>query len=229
MRRRAFVVRPPGEFVDFMVLGCGLAADSTPNAYATQARAMERIEKSIEVNVPIRTCYDQWTQFESFPEFMEGIVEVTQLDDKRLQWVADIAGERKEWTAEIIEQRPDEVISWRSTSGVLNNGSVTFQSLGASRCKVTLIMTYEPQGAVEKIGDLLGVLRARVGGDLKRFKDLVEHRHVASGGWRGEIREGEVKKNYRGVAARTGAMADAPSKTADEEIADELDRDVKGY
>src|SRR5688572_614221 len=100
---------------------------------------MERIEKAIEVDVPVPTAYNQWTQFESFPQFMEGVVEVQQLDDKRLRWVAEIAGERKEWTAEIVDQRADEVVSWRSTSGALNNGSVTFQDLGAGKTKITLI------------------------------------------------------------------------------------------
>src|ERR1051326_4880790 len=102
---------------------------------------MERIEKTIEVDVPVRTAYDQWTQFESFPTFMEGVTEVQQLDDKRLRWVADIGGTRKEWTAEIVEQRPDEIVSWRSTSGALNNGSVSFQPLGQTPCEARLIMT----------------------------------------------------------------------------------------
>jgi|SRR5688572_18845365 len=155
---------------------------------------MERIEKSIEVDVPATTCYNQWTQFESFPTFMEGVVEVQQLDDKRLRWVAEIAGERKEWTAEIVEQRPDEVVSWRSTSGALNNGSVTFQSLGPDRAKVTLILTYEPVGAKEKVGGALGIVSARIEGDLRRFKEFIETQQVPTGAWRGEIREGEIRR-----------------------------------
>jgi uncharacterized membrane protein len=155
---------------------------------------MERIEKSIEVDVPVTTCYNQWTQFESFPSFMEGVVEVQQLDDKRLRWVAEVGGERKEWTAEIVEQRPDEAISWRSTSGAMNNGSVTFQQLAPDRAKVTLILTYEPVGAKEKIGDALGVLSARIEGDLRRFKEYIETRQVPTGAWRGEIREGEIRR-----------------------------------
>ena len=155
---------------------------------------MERIEKTIEVDVPVRTAYDQWTQFESFPTFMEGVTEVQQLDDKRLRWVADIGGTRKEWTAEIVEQRPDEIVSWRSTSGALNNGSVSFKPLGESRCQVRLIMTYEPSGAKEAIGDALGVLSARIEGDLRRFKEFVETQQAPTGAWRGEIREGQVKK-----------------------------------
>lgn len=153
---------------------------------------MHRIEKSIEINVPVNTCYDQWTQFESFPSFMTGIVEVKQLDDKSLHWVADIAGERKEWNAEIIEQTPNEVISWRSTSGPLNNGSVTFQPLTPDTCKITLIMTYDTEGAKEKVGDALGLFSARVSADLHRFENYIEERQVPTGGWRGVIHEGKV-------------------------------------
>src|ERR1041385_1627048 len=116
---------------------------------------MERIEKSIEVDVPVTTAYNQWTQFESFPSFMEGVVEVQQLDDKRLKWVAELGGERKEWTAEIVQQEPDKVVSWRSTSGALNNGSVSFQPLGDNRTKVMVIMTYELETFKEKLGDAL--------------------------------------------------------------------------
>ena len=163
---------------------------------------MERIEKSIEVDVPVKTCYDQWTQFESFPNFMEGIQQVDQLDAKRLRWVAEIAGERKEWTAEIVEQRPDEVVSWRSTSGTLNSGSVTFQEIDPGRTKVTLIMTYEPLGAKEKIGDALGIVDARIGGDLRRFKEFIESKRVPTGAWRGEIRAGQVRRSDAGSAGR---------------------------
>lgn len=161
---------------------------------ASSRPAMERIEKTIAVDVPVKTCYDQWTQFESFPQFMEGVKQVDQLDDKRLRWVAEIAGERKEWTAEIVEQRPDEVVSWRSTSGAMNNGSVTFQEEDG-KCKVTLIITYEPQGAKEKVGDFLGILNARVEGDLRRFKEFIESKRVPTGAWRGEIREGQVRRS----------------------------------
>ncbi|MEA3165466.1 MAG: hypothetical protein QOJ26_323 [Thermoplasmata archaeon] len=165
---------------------------------------MERIEKSIEVDVPVSTCYNQWTQFESFPSFMEGVVEVQQLDDKRLRWVAEIGGERKEWTAEIVEQRPDEVISWRSTSGAMNNGSVTFTEVAPNRTKVTLIMTYELVGFKEKLGDALGVLKARVESDLKRFKEFIETQQVPTGAWRGEIREGQVRTSKTALEEQTG-------------------------
>ncbi len=155
---------------------------------------MHRIEKNIEVNVPVRTCYDQWTQFESFPSFMAGVIAVQQLTDKTLRWVAEVGGERKDWNAEIVEQKPNEVISWRSTSGALNNGSVTFTPLASDKCRVTLIVTYEPEGAKEKLGDLLGVLSARISADLQRFKEFIEGRRVATGSWRGEIHESQVKE-----------------------------------
>src|ERR1041385_7164257 len=155
---------------------------------------MERIEKSIEVDVPVRTAYDQWTQFESFPSFMEGVVEVQQLDDKRLHWVPDVGGTRKEWNAEIVQQEPDQVVSWRSTSGAMNNGSVSFAPLGDARCRITLVMTYELTSAKERVGDALGVLSARIEADLRRFKEFIETQQVPTGAWRGEIREGQVKK-----------------------------------
>ncbi|HEX2066432.1 MAG TPA: SRPBCC family protein [Candidatus Thermoplasmatota archaeon] len=154
---------------------------------------MERIEKSIEVAVPVRTAYNQWTQFESFPLFMEGVQQVDQLDDKRLRWVATIAGRRKEWEAEIIEQTPDQVISWRSVTGALNNGSVQFTPVGGDRCRITLILTYEPEGALERAGDALGLVSMRVSEDLERFKSFIEERQVESGGWRGEIHDGRVQ------------------------------------
>lgn len=187
---------------------------------------MERIEKSIEVDVPVRTCYDQWTQFESFPQFMEGVQEVQQLDDKRLRWVAEVAGERKEWTAEIVEQRPDEVVSWRSTSGALNNGSVTFRESSPGHCEVTLIMTYETVGAKEKIGDALGFLSARIEADLRRFKEFIESQRVASGAWRGEIREGQVRRS--GSGATTGARRRTHGKR-DLEDKETLEGRSQGY
>ncbi|MCA1810528.1 MAG: SRPBCC family protein [Halobacteriales archaeon] len=155
---------------------------------------MERIEKSIEVDVPVRVAYNQWTQFESFPLFMEGVQQVDQLDDKRLRWVATVAGRRKEWEAEIVEQTPDQVVSWRSVSGALNNGSVQFAPLDGDRCRITLILTYEPEGALERAGDALGLVAMRIGEDLERFKSFIEEREVESGGWRGEIHDARVQR-----------------------------------
>jgi uncharacterized membrane protein len=149
---------------------------------------MERIEKSIEVDAPLRTTYNQWTQFEEFPKFMEGVEEVRQLDDKRLFWRAQIAGKHTEWEADIYEQIPDSRIAWRSTTGAPNAGAVSFQSIGPERTRVNLVMEYQPLGVVEKVGDALGIVSARVEGDLQRFKKFIEERGAATGAWRGEIR-----------------------------------------
>jgi uncharacterized membrane protein len=154
---------------------------------------MEHIEKSVDVEAPLSTVYNQWTQFEEFPEFMEGVVEVRQLDEKRLHWKAKIAGKEKEWDAEIFEQSPDACIAWRSTSGVLNTGKVSFQSLGPSKTRVKLKINYDPQGVIENLGDALGVVSARVQGDLNRFKAYLETRRTETGAWRGEIHGRDVQ------------------------------------
>jgi len=153
---------------------------------------METIEKNIEVNVPVREVYNQWTQFEDFPRFMEGVKSVRQLDDKRVHWEAEIGGKKKEWDAEIFEQQPDQRISWRSINGAQNRGTVSFQPLDETRTKVALNLTYEPEGLVERVGGTLGVVAARVEGDLKRFKKFIEEKG-ASAGWRGEIHGKQVQ------------------------------------
>jgi uncharacterized membrane protein len=149
---------------------------------------MERIEKSIEVDVPLRTAYNQWTQFEEFPKFMEGVEEVRQLDEKRNFWRAQIAGKQIEWETEIYEQIPDNRVAWRSTTGEPNAGTVSFQAIGPERTRVNLVIDYQPVGIVEKVGDALGIVSGRVEGDLKRFKKFIEERGAATGAWRGEIR-----------------------------------------
>ena len=153
----------------------------------TKSIIMKTIEKSITVNVPVRQAYNQWTQFEEFPHFMEGVKEVKQLDDKRLHWKAEIGGKSEEWEAEITEQIPDQRIAWRSTSGAKNSGVITFSAQGENETAVNLEVEYEPEGMIENVGDLLGLVSARVSGDLTRFKDFIETRHSATGGWRGEI------------------------------------------
>ena len=170
---------------------------------------MHTIEKSIEVDVPVRTAYNQWTQFESFPQFMENVEVVEQMDDKRLHWVATVAGQRKEWDAEIVEQVPDQLVSWRSTSGTLNNGTVSFQPVGDNRCKVTVIMTYQPETGMEKLGDMLGLLSAQVGADLKRFKSFIEQRQVETGGWRGTIHGAQVENKGQGSNLGAGGIGGA--------------------
>jgi uncharacterized membrane protein len=148
---------------------------------------MSTIEKSIEVNVPVRTAYNQWTQFEEFPRFMEGVKEVNQLDDTRLHWKAAIAGQEKEWDAEITEQTPDQRIAWTSRGGAINGGVVTFHRLSDARSKVMLQLEYAPQGLVENVGDALGVVSLRVQGDLERFKEFIEKRGRETGAWRGQV------------------------------------------
>ena len=153
---------------------------------------MSRVEKDIEVEAPVRTVYNQWTQFEQFPHFMEGVEEVKQLDDKRLHWRAKIAGKEHEWEAEIREQVPDEKVIWQNTTGPTNAGMVKFDSLGPSKTRVHLEMSYEPEGAVESVGDALGFLDRRVKGDLERFKEFIESRSSETGAWRGEIENPDV-------------------------------------
>jgi uncharacterized membrane protein len=156
---------------------------------------MSVVEHTIEANVPVRVAYDQWTQFEEFPQFMEGVKRVVQKDDKTLEWTAEIAGKEKVWTAEIVEQTPDQRVAWRSTSGAPNSGVVSFQPSGASATKVTLRLEAQPEDAVEKAGDALGYLDRQVNEDLERFKEFVEKREVPTGAWRGEIHGGEVERS----------------------------------
>jgi len=153
---------------------------------------MERIEKSIEVKCPVRTVYDQWTQFEDFPKFMAGVKEVRQLDDTHLHWHAEVWGKHKEWDAEIVEQVPDQTISWRSTTPeVPNAGSVRFEPVGPDRTRVQLTMEYEPKGAVENVGDALGVMSRRVQTSVEDFKKFIESRGAETGAWRGEVHGGQ--------------------------------------
>jgi uncharacterized membrane protein len=156
---------------------------------------MASIEQSLVVNVPVRTAYNQWTQFEEFPQFMEGVESVRQLDDKRLHWRANIGGKIKEWVAEITEQRPDERIAWTSRGGAYNAGVVTFHRLDDNRTKAMLQIDYGPEGLVENVGDAVGIVSARVKGDLQRFKEFIESRHSETGAWRGEIERGQVKRD----------------------------------
>ncbi len=148
---------------------------------------MKTIKQSIIVNIPVTQTYNQWTQFEQFPHFMKGVKKVKQLDDKRLHWEAEIAGKSEMWDAEIIEQIPDQRIAWRSTNGAKNSGTIHFSAQGVNQTEVTLEVDYEPEGMIENLGDLLGLVSTRVSGDLARFKEFIETRHSATGGWRGEI------------------------------------------
>jgi uncharacterized membrane protein len=161
---------------------------------------VSRIIESIEVDVPVRVAYDQWTQFESFPQFMDGIERVVQVDDNTLEWTATIAGKTKSWRAEILEQQPDRIVSWRSTEGAQNDGAVTFEPLGPDRVRVTTQLDVEPEGLVEKAGDALGLVERRVKGDLERFRDFVEQRGQATGAWRGRVEGGVVEEDDSGTS-----------------------------
>jgi uncharacterized membrane protein len=154
---------------------------------------MPRIQKDIIVDVPVKVAYDQWTQFESFPQFMDGVKEVVQLDEKTLRWRASVGGKEQEWEAQITEQTPDQVIAWRSTTGDPNAGTVRFEPAEDGKTRIALEISYEPNDAAEKIGDALGILERRVDGDLKRFKDFIEKRQAPTGAWRGEIHGGQVQ------------------------------------
>ena len=153
---------------------------------------MSSIEQSVEVEVPVSTAYNQWTQFEEFPRFMEGVEEVKQLDDTSLRWVARIAGQQREWDAKITEQTPDQRIAWTNIDGPVNSGVVTFHRIDDAKSKVMLQMEYEPEGAIETAGDALGIVKSRVKGDLVRFKEFIENRGSETGAWRGEVEQNKT-------------------------------------
>ena len=145
------------------------------------------IIETIEVNVPVSTAYNQWTQFEDFPQFMSSVHEVRQLDDKHLHWKANVAGEEKEWDAEITEQIPDKRIAWRSVTGVPNGGVVTFHKISDDVTRIALQMDYQPEGPLEKLGDAFGAVRMEARGNLQKFKEMLESRGAETGAWRGKI------------------------------------------
>jgi uncharacterized membrane protein len=150
---------------------------------------MSEITEAVDVEVPVRTAYDQWTQFESFPNFMEGVKSVRQLDDTTLEWVANVAGHEETWKARITEQNPDERIAWQSIDGAGNAGVVTFHRLDEGRSRVTLQLDVEPEGPIEKAGDALGLVQRRVKGDMERFKEFIESRGTETGAWRGKVEQ----------------------------------------
>jgi uncharacterized membrane protein len=148
---------------------------------------MSEILEAVEVQVPVRTAYDQWTQFETFPKFMEGVKSVRQLDDTTLEWVADVAGKEKRWKAKITQQEPDQRIAWTAIEGAHNAGVVTFHRLAEGKSRVTLQLDVDPDGPLENVGDALGVVKGRVKGDMERFKKFIESRGAPTGAWRGEV------------------------------------------
>lgn len=158
------------------------------------------VEKTIVVGVPVRTAYDQWTQFEDFPRFMDGVESVTQITDDQLEWVAEIGGVRRRWVAMILEQVPDQKVSWAAMEGTTNAGTVSFTEDGVAQTRVTLSLEYEPEGLLESLGDKLGVVERQVEQDLNLFREYIESQGRASGGWRGTIDPG---------AGPTGPMPEA--------------------
>jgi uncharacterized membrane protein len=154
---------------------------------------METIRESIEVEVPVSTAYNQWTQFEEFPQFMDGVESVKQLDDTHVLWNAEIGGQRREWRAEIVEQVPDKKIAWRAENEKGPNGIVEFEQLGEEKTLATVEIAYEPEGLTEQLGSKVGYDSRQVKDDLERFKNLVESRGAESGAWRGEVRSGDTQ------------------------------------
>ena len=152
------------------------------------------VSKSVDVNAPIHVCYNQWTQFEEFPKFMEGVQEVKQTSEKTLHWKAQVGTQVKEWDAEIVHQVPDQKVEWKNTTGAHNAGVVDFLPNEDGTTKVAVVIMYEPETWLESVGDVLGFMGHRVQGDLNRFKEYIESKGSADGGWRGEIHQGEVKK-----------------------------------
>ncbi|MBT2514988.1 SRPBCC family protein [Arthrobacter sp. ISL-30] len=166
-----------------------------------------KVEKRILVNVPVSTAYNQWTQFEDFPHFMGGVKSVKQLSDDRLEWVAEIAGVRRQWQAKILEQVPDRKIAWAATEGATNAGAIEFEDVGGGQTSLRLTLEYEPEGLVEKIGDKLHLVENRAEADLNRFKAFIEDERYASGAWRGTIGEG--------ATAGTPGVEDAAASQGD--------------
>jgi uncharacterized membrane protein len=163
--------------------------DPAPGSRGSSASSAITIEEAIEVAVPLSTAYNQWTQFEEFPKFMEGIQEVKQLDDTVLHWAATVAGKRAEWDAKIVEQEPDRRIVWESVDGKQTRGTVTFAEVEPGRTRINLNMSYTPEGVAEKVGSAAGMDDRRVRGDLERFRELIEAAQVESGAWRGKIKD----------------------------------------
>jgi uncharacterized membrane protein len=155
---------------------------------------MEAAEKIIEVNAPLSKVYNQWTQFESFPQFMDGVVEVKQLDDKRLHWKANVGGKLKEWDAEIVQQVPDSLIAWRSVSGFPHSGTVCFRTRGPKRTEIMVRIEFQPQSMLESLAGTFGVAGRSIEDDLNRFKAFIENAPAETGAWRGRISGSEVDR-----------------------------------
>ncbi|GAA5041844.1 SRPBCC family protein [Streptomyces similanensis] len=168
---------------------------------------MSTVKETVEVEVPVRIAYNQWTQFESFPNFMEGVEEIRQLDDRHNHWVTKVSGVKREFDTEIVDQLPDERITWRTTSGeTQQKGTVRFERVDDGHTRVELVMDIEPSGMAEKAGDLLGVTDRQIKGDMKRFKEYIEKRGGESGAWRGRITPGDADAGGTSGGISGGAL-----------------------
>ncbi|WP_232429380.1 SRPBCC family protein [Noviherbaspirillum autotrophicum] len=176
-----------GKIFTVAALAVGGAILSKQMKKSGNLAGMSTVEESIDVDVPISTAYNQWTQFEDFPQFMSSVHEVRQFDDTRLHWKATVAGKEKQWDAEITHQIPDKKIAWRSTTGVPNAGAVTFDRLSDTRTRINLKMSYSPETFTEKVGDTLGAVKLQAKQNLSRFKEMLESRGTETGAWRGTV------------------------------------------
>ena len=176
-----------GRIVTVAALAAGGVLLSQKMRKTAAPGGISSVEVTTEVDVPVSTAYNQWTQFEEFPRFMHSVHEVKQLDDEHLHWKASVAGKNKEWDAEITEQLPDQRIAWRSTSGPMNEGVVEFEKLSENRTRILLRMTYGPETFNEKLGDAIGAVKLEARRNLKHFKELIEGRGVETGAWRGTV------------------------------------------
>jgi len=163
-----------------------------------------KVEKTVLVNVPVRTVYNQWTQFEQFPRFMGGVSRVTQLDDRTLEWVVETGGAHRQWQATILEQVPDRKVAWAATQGATNAGAVEFTDVGGTATEVRLVLEYEPEGLVERIGDTLHVVENQAERALERFKAFIEDAGYAAGTWRGAV-NGNAPVGTTGVEEAAGS------------------------
>ncbi len=180
---------------------------------------MTKVEKRVVVDVPVSVVYNQWTQFEEFPLFMGAVEQVTQLSDDRIEWVAEIGGVRRQWIAKVLEQVPDKKVSWAAVEGFTNAGEVTFIEPDPGRTEVRLVLNYEPEGAAEKVADMLRIIDHQAEEDLKSFARFIQSEGRASGAWRGSINEGATH--------RTPTVADAASSVGDSgKVGDPAEKDA---
>ena len=175
---------------------------------------MATLQETIEVDVPVSTAYNQWTQFESFPTFMKGVESVEQIDETSLHFRTDIAGVRREYSARITEQLPDRRIAWVSTDKPRNAGTVSFEPIGPEQTRVTVALDWEPEGLVEKAGSAVGADSHQISADLKRFKEFIENRGIETGAWRSAVDRGEVESTDEEAGFAAHAPAPSPQRPA---------------